>query len=139
MNKGLKIGLVVFLILVLLLVGIGIYFYDFYVFKTMRICIGEGVDTELQCEVRQDCVDAFGIDTDSVLEGAPDFLAEKFDEVYGKVLYCEGTCFIRNLRGISPDGNIEKLDYCSRSEEEYLIEIRGKGGLEILKWKKNLE
>ncbi len=49
MKKGL-VGMIILGVFVFLLVagiGAGIYFYNYYVFKEVRICIGEGVESPM--------------------------------------------------------------------------------------------
>jgi len=135
------LGVIVVILLVVIVVGV--YFYNFYVFKTVRICVGEGEDMMLPCEGVQDCIDAAEaneIGTDIDLSDAPEFIQGKFQEVLDKVVYCDGTCFVKNVRGIDPETQaIEMLESCNEGEVEIVAEIRGKEGLEILKWMKAME
>ena len=57
MNK--KGGLVLFLsilaVVVILIIGAGTYFYNFHVFKTLRVCLTDGEDTQLPCDKSSQC------------------------------------------------------------------------------------
>lgn len=145
-KRGLVGKIVLWVIVVILLVVVvgGIYFYNFYVFKTVRICVGEGVDTEYACANVQDCIDAAdvaGIDVESFdLDNMPTFLNDTLQEVLDEIVYCDVTCFVKDVRGINPETQeIEMLESCESGETEIVVEIRGKEGLEILKYLKNLE
>lgn len=134
---------VIFVVLLVLII-VGSYFYNFHVFKTLRVCVGDGVDTEYVCADVQDCIDAAdeaGIDIDSYnLDGAPEFIQEKFDEVLDEVVYCDVTCFVRDVRGVDAETQeIEMLESCEVGESEIVVEIRGKEGLAIMRYMKSLE
>ena len=127
------IGIII-LVLTILLIGTIIYFYNFHVFKTVRICVGEGVDSKVECGVTQDCVEVFNT-TEMDMEDAPEFLKTKFQEVLDEMIFCDGSCFIRDVRGINKETNeLEMLDFCEEDEIEIVAEIRGKEGLEIWKY-----
>ena len=121
----------------------GVYFYNFHIFKTVRICVGEGQDMGYSCTTAQDCIDAAeanGVGADIDLSDAPEFLQETFQEVLDEAVYCDGTCFVKNVRGVDPDTQvIEMLESCEAGETEIVAEIRGKEGLEILRYLKSLE
>ena len=126
------IGIVIAVLVGVLLV-VGIYFYNFHVFKTVRICVGDATDSEAPCNVTQDCVDAgkeLGLEVD--LSNVPDFIRENFQEIFDEAVYCDGTCFVKNVRGFDYEmQEIEMLESCEIGEAEFVIEIRGKEGLEI--------
>lgn len=141
MKRGI-VGIIILGVLgFLLIVGLsaGIYFYNFHVFKELRVCIGESQDVLIPCEVRQDCLDFMetnGVNF-SALDEVPDFMRVKVNEILEKAVYCEETCFVRELRGIDLEGGgIEVLDSCLKDEDEVVMEIRGKEGIEVLKWMK---
>ena len=104
----------------------------------MRICVGEGVDSEVPCVSAQDCVDLIGeagLDVD--LSEVPDFVGENFQKVVDEVVYCDATCFVKNVRGINRETQeLETLESCEEGEGEFVIEIHGKEGLEIWKYLK---
>ncbi|MCK4650277.1 hypothetical protein KAT36_03525 [Candidatus Pacearchaeota archaeon] len=129
------IGIVI-LVLLIGIVGTGFYLYNFHVFKEVRICIGDATNTMMPCEITQDCIDmekAIGFDID--LEGAPNFVQDNFQKVFDEVIYCDRTCFIRSIRGFNyKTQEIEMLDSCLDSEVEFVVEIRGKEGLEVWEW-----
>ncbi len=119
-------------------VGAGIYFYNYYVFKEIRVCVGEGENYFLPCESQEDCLAALNFSND-VIKDAPALIRENFDNILDEAVYCESTCFAGEVRGINYEtGSIEDLDSCENGEEEFVMEIRGKDGMEILKWMKSL-
>ena len=122
---------------VLTAIGAGIYFYNYYVFKEIRVCVGEGEDFGFPCDSRADCLDLLNFD-DNAVEGAPPFIKASFEDILNSAVYCEGNCFVARIRGIDYEtGNLQELDSCLEGEEEFVMEIRGKEGLEILEWMKN--
>ncbi len=73
----------------------------------------------------------------SALDGAPEFVRVKVNEVLERSIYCEGNCFIRKIRGIDfTSGELEILTSCEVGEDEVVIEVRGKEGIEVLEWMK---
>jgi len=135
------LGVIVVVLLVVVIAGV--YFYNFHVFKTVRICVGEGQDMGYFCETTQDCIDAVeanGIGAEIDLSNAPEFLQEKFQEVLDEAVYCDGTCFVKEIRGVDPETQeLEMLESCEVGETEVVAEIQGKEGLEILRYLKSLE
>jgi len=131
---------IVFAIFMLIGVGAGIYFYNFYVFKEIRVCVGEGEDSMIPCNTREDCINLMrevGLDF-SIMEGAPDFVNENFNNILETAVYCEGSCFVGSVRGVNYEsGEVEGLESCLDGEGEFVIKIRGKEGLEILRWMKD--
>lgn len=132
---------IVFLVIVLILLGVGFYFYNYYVFETFRVCVGDGVDSEIPCVKTSDCSDIIkeqGIDLTAELGGAPDFFREKFQKIFNEVVYCNESCFVKKVRGIDFETREwTGLESCDEGEKEFVVEIRGKEGLEILRWLKN--
>lgn len=125
--------------LILIIAGAVFYFYNYYVFKEVRVCVGESVDIGIPCGDREDCLELFNISLDE-LSGAPDFVMETAGNVLRKAVYCERTCFVREVRGIDfESGELEVLESCGDSEEEVVMEIRGKEGLKIMEWMKSLD
>ncbi|MCK5320990.1 hypothetical protein KAJ38_00245 [Candidatus Pacearchaeota archaeon] len=134
MKRG-ELLLIIGVLLIILVSGTGIYFYNFHVFKTVRLCIGDAKDMEISCGVTLDCVDLIRKKIDSKFSDAPDFILENFQKIIDEAVYCDRTCFVRNIRGVNLDtGAFEILDSCRVEEKEIVIEIRGKEGLEILKY-----
>jgi len=131
----LVVGIVI-LSLVIFGVGAGIYFYNFYVFKTVRICLGEAENTGIPCNSSSDCdflSKTIGQNAD--LKGLPEFARESFQKVMNKAVYCDGSCRVKNIRGIDKKTHeLKFLDSCKADEEEITIEIHGKEGLEILNY-----
>jgi len=131
----LVVGIVI-LSLVILIVGAGIYFYNFHVFKTVRLCLGDAEGTGIPCGSGSECLDLMGASGQKInLSDAPEFVRENFQKVMDKAIYCDGDCKVRNVRGINKETReLEFLDSCNPGEEEIVIEIRGKEGLEILNY-----
>lgn len=134
------IGIII-LFLLIGIVGAGIYFYNFHVFKTVRICVGNATDVLVPCEVVRDCIDyatILGLEID--LNDAPIFVRENFQKVLDGVVYCDGSCFVKDVRGVNWETQeLEMLDSCENGEVEFVVEIRGKEALEIWRWMKNSE
>jgi hypothetical protein len=125
-----------FALLLIAGVGSGIYFYNYYVFKEIRVCVGEGENYFLPCESQADCLAALNFSNDAIKD-APVFIREKFDSILDAAVYCESTCFAGKVRGIDYEtGSIEDLANCEDGEEEFVMEIRGSEGIEILEWMK---
>lgn len=79
-----------------------------------------------------------GINYEEKLGGATELVKDKISEIIDVTIYCNKTCFVRSVRGFNLEsGEIEELTESFEREDEFLIEIRGKEGLEILKWMKN--
>jgi len=142
LKKVLIILGLIFLGLILLIALAAFYFYNIHVFKTLRLCVGsDSVDLNFTCDSREDCLDLMRtgdiLDSEE-LEGAPDFAREKIEEVLSKAIYCENSCKINKVRGLdeSEDGGFGEIESCFADEEEIKLEIRGKEGLEILKYAK---
>jgi hypothetical protein len=138
MKKRGLIGIIISVVVALLLIGLGIgfYFYNYHVFKTVRICTGDGVDSELVCNSNQECLDLTEIENlDFNLSNMPDLLRSSFQEIIDDAIYCNKTCFVKKIRGINSDtGKLEMLENCEDDENEFVIEIRGKDGIDILKY-----
>lgn len=127
---------IIFIVLILT-IGIGIfYLYNFHIFKTVRVCIGEGENTNLPCENNSQCRDlASALVPEIDLSDIPTFIQEKFQTVFEEAVYCDDTCFISNVRGVDLNTQeLELLESCENEETEVAIDIRGKEGLEILNW-----
>ncbi len=139
---------IIILILLIGIVGAGIYFYNFYVFKTVRVCVGDATNTMMPCEITQDCVDyaiLLGSEIDlnetvNILDTAPDFIQENFQRALDEIIYCDESCFVRSVRGVNLEtSEIETLDSCEDGEIEITADVRGKEALEIWKWMKKEE
>jgi hypothetical protein len=137
MKKSGLIGIIILSILVFFLVagtGAAVYFYNYHVFKEVRICAGEGQDSQIPCETQRDCLDFFNF-SDDMVDDAPAFIKENFNNVLDSSLYCNGSCFLGKVRGVNYEtGELEELESCLDNEREILMEIRGKEGIEILQW-----
>jgi len=126
------------LIILVLILGTAFYFYGFHVFKTIRVCVGDVTDTKIPCNVSQECIDIavkFGLDVN--LSETPDFIQEEFQKVADEAIYCDQTCFTKEIRGMDLEiGKLELLESCNSNETEFKIDIHGKEGIEIFKWLK---
>ncbi len=127
---------IIFLVLIISAVGAAFYFYNYYVFKTIRVCVGEGVDSGVLCNSTLVCSDLVNeIGSGLGLESMPDFISKNFQNLLDEVIYCNSTCFVKRVRGIDYEAvELEMLDECEENENEFVIEIRGKEGLEILEY-----
>lgn len=140
-RKSGSVGMIILIVVAVLIIiagGVAVYFYNFHVFKTVRICVGEGVDTGMSCSVTQDCIDlaeenGFSVD----LSDAPVFVQENFQRAIDEIVYCETTCFAKNVRGIDFETQeLQMLENCENGEVEIAVDIHGKEGLAIMKWLK---
>ncbi len=130
--------LIIGIIFIVLVLGTGIYFYNFHIFGTVRLCVGEVNDIGILCEVTFDCTDLIRGEIAEDFSDAPDFIQENFQKVIEEIVYCDGNCFVRDVRGIDLEtGEFEMLDSCRVEEKEIVIGIRGKDGLEIWKYLEN--
>ena len=141
MKKRGLIGKIILIVIIAILLVAGaaaFYFYNFHVFKTVRVCVGEVSDTGAPCENVQNCVDLAEENGMSVdLGDAPDFIRDNFDAILDEAVYCDGTCFVKEVRGIDPETQeLEMLENCEDGEVEFAVDIRGKEGLEVLEWMK---
>jgi len=132
------LGVIVVILLVVLIAGV--YFYGFYVFKTVRVCVGEGVDSGVPCVSDQECIDLVNAQQEGRvdLEGAPDFVKENYEAIRNEAIYCDGNCFIKNIRGVDyATQELENLESCDVGEVEFVMEIRGEDGIALLRWMKS--
>jgi len=126
--------------LAIIAVGVGIYFYNFHVFKEMRLCLGDPMDTEFECSMVQDCLDEVeNLQTQYNISELPKFARDKLDMLAREAVYCEGTCKVKNIRGINLETyELEELEFCEEGETEVLMKIRGKEGIQIWNYVKDL-
>ena len=140
MGLILKIIGFIFLAIVLIIGGTVFYFYNYHVFKTFRICIPEeSQDTMIPCSNNAFCTQLFENTTAELkqtIDNSPEFLKEKISQVMEECVFCNNhTCHIKTAYGdvITPDFTGE----CNPGDTEIKQEIRGKEGIEILKYLKN--
>jgi len=143
-KKGLAVLAIIAIVLGSLAVvalGAGVYFYNFHTFKTVRLCLGDPTDTEFECSMVQDCLDkAEELQTQYNISELPDFAREKLEMLAEEAVYCEGTCKVKNIRGINLETYaLEELESCDAGETEILMEIKGKEGIQIWKYLKDLK
>jgi len=141
MKKRGLFGMIILGTFVLLLVvgiGAGIYFYNYYVFKEVRVCVGNWEDSKFPCKSRDECLSVLNFDNEIMVD-APSLIKNNFDNILDGAVYCEGSCFVGKIRGVDYEngeiGNVE----CVEGEDEFVMEIRGRDGLEILKWMRSLK
>jgi hypothetical protein len=134
-KKGIFIFALIIVILFLVVAGAGYYLYNFQIFKTLRLCVGEDVDSEIFCSDVQSCFDDMGNPEQEIIEGDyPKFIKKKFGELMTEIVLCDETCKIRNIRGIDLETgeiSVELIESCEESEIEILIEIGGKEAVEV--------
>lgn len=134
---ALKVILIILGIIVLVVLAVGIYFYYFHVFKTIRVCIGSNAtDTNFSCSSNEECMNQILKinETRDAVEKAPEFAREKINELFSKAVYCDRTCRMRGIRGVS-DG-IGEIARCEAGEEEVLWQIHGKEALKLIPYMK---
>ncbi|GEM_PF-1235081 len=142
-------GVLIFLgIVFLILIGVGIYFYNFYIFDTVEICTGDYIPTKFSCETSNDCLDVLenpeeylnltelGVGEYVDLEriNLKDFgilVGENFGEISSEIFSCEEYCMVRSVDGLNSqfiDGQISKD---CLEENKIIMEIRGGDIFEI--------
>ncbi len=126
-------------VLILSVAGVGIYFYNYHVFKEVWVCVGEGESLGIPCESRETCVGLMeegGVDF-SELDSLPDFAKRELDKIFDEVIYCDETCFVSEVRGVDLEsGELVELDSCLEGEDEFVIEVNGKMVWEAWSWEK---
>jgi len=140
-KKGgvLKVMLIIFLVLVVLIIGVGIYFYNFHVFKTVKVCISENTtDTKINCSSNQFCIDDI-FKNSSVLQerinNSPKFVGEKMVEIFNSAIVCDNTCRIKQVKGLeNPMENT--ISSCLAGEKEIKLEVHGKEAVQFALWMK---
>ena len=61
----------------------------------------------------------------------------KFQEIVDEAIYCNSTCFVREVRGVSYEmEKLGALDNCEDWEKEFVFDIRGKEAMEIYRYLK---
>ncbi|MBI5148333.1 hypothetical protein HZA33_01505 [Candidatus Pacearchaeota archaeon] len=137
MKKVLKIISIIFLIIIVLLISVFIYVYYFFVFKEVRICITNDIeDSKLQCTSNQQCIDQAiqnMSEGQQLLEDIPKFFSETMIEAFNTAIYCEGTCKIKKMYGMGLEGAGDVVA-CKPDEKEIVLKIRGKEGLQLIKY-----
>jgi len=140
-GRALLIIAIVLGCLAIIILGVGFYLYNFHVFKEVRLCLGEPTDTNFSCAMVQDCLNrAEELQTEYNISELPEFAREKLEMLSEDAVFCDGTCKIREVRGINlKTYELENLEYCDDDEKEVLIQIKGKDGLKIWSYVKSLE
>jgi len=136
-----KLIILLFLASILISIGLAVYFYNFFVFKTLRVCVTEEYhETNNPCSSDQDCFDKI-MDLGEVnesLEKSPEFLKEKIKEIFRAEVFCkDNTCKLKEVRGLGEDGSVQEIESCNSNEIEIKYEIRGKEAVQILKYLKD--
>lgn len=143
-KKGLTVLVIVAIVLgslAVIVLGVGIYLYNFHTFKTVRLCLGEPEETDFACSMIQDCLDeAENLQEEYNVSELPKFARDKLEMLAEEAVYCEETCKIKQIRGINLETyELEDLDSCEEGEKEILMKIKGKEGIQIWNYVKNLE
>ena len=127
--------------LAVIVLGAGVYFYNFHVFKEVRLCLGESEDTGFSCSMVQDCINkAEELQTEYNISELPDFARGKLELLAKEAVYCDGTCKVKKIRGINLESyELEGLDSCAEDETEVLMKIRGKEGIQIWNYMKDFK
>ncbi len=127
--------------LAVIALGAGVYFYNFHTFKTVRLCLGDPTDTGFACSMMKDCLDkAEELQTQYNVSELPDFAREKLEILAEEAVYCDGTCKVKNIRGINLETyELEELESCNEGETEILMEIKGKEGIQIWNYVRDLK
>lgn len=139
-NKKAVIGITIIIIVIILALIAGlafIYFYNFHVFKEFKICILDNKiqDTGIPCITNEFCINAVKSNITELeqLNNLPDIFKAKSDELFEKAVFCNSTCKFRQVKG---EPFTEKIENCNANEQEISVQIKGKEGLEILRFMK---
>jgi hypothetical protein len=143
-KKGLTVLVIVAIVLgglAVTVLGAGVYLYNFHTFKTVRLCLGDPEETDFACSMVQDCLDqAEELQTQYNISELPKFARDKLDMIAEEAVYCDGTCKVKNIRGINLETyELEELESCNEGEKEILMDIKGKEGIQIWKLVKDME
>jgi hypothetical protein len=128
MNKR---GLILKIIAIVFIasLALGIYLYNYRVYKTMRVCITEDViDTQAECSEDLECVNKFKKENKEFsdkLETSPDFIKTKLLEAIEGSVYCDVTCKNKEICGDLVKESCKNETSCEEGEKEILIQIRG--------------
>ena len=140
LKKGVIGTIAVILIIgVIGVVSAGFYFYEYFSFKTLKICVTEeSVDSEMACSVQTDCLEEISeYKSTEEFEELPSFIKQKLDEGISKIITCDETCKVKEVYTNFYGEDIREFESCAEGEEEISIEIRGKEGLQLLTYLKN--
>ena len=146
----LKIFLIFFGIVLLLGFLVGFYFYNYYVFETVEICVGDYQEIGQSCETVQDCLNLLenyeetfnetnfsGFGDYGNVSDLPDFAKERLFEFSDELISCDGVCKVRSIEGFNSkylENNIPAD--CSESGKILSTEIRGNDVLGIFRFLK---
>ncbi len=128
-NKAgiLKIFGIIFLILIIIIGATIFYFYQFHIFKEMKMCVSnQEQNSNISCTNNQECIDLFfNISNTSIqdLEETPENLRNMYFEVLNEAIYCNNTCIYKD---IYDNFNNEFFIGCSSGDKEFSLKIRGK-------------
>jgi len=128
------LGFIFFIIILGIIIAI-IYLYYFYAFKTIVVCLSAGEqDSRISCTSNQQCTDFFmqNASIKEKIKEVPDIFKEKINSIIEEAIRCDSTCKFKEIYG-NFNSNIEK---CKEGDKEFLYKIRGKEGLQILKYMK---
>ena len=106
--------------------------YNFYVFKTIRVCIGDETDLKVPCNLDKECLAIIQEDSSDfeMLEDMPDFIKEEFEEIIEEIVCCDETCRYKE----SVFGFSEEIRACKQDEKMIILEIKGKQAWEFYKY-----
>ena len=130
----LKIILIVLGIITILIFLIGIYFYNFRTLKTFKVCITEKAnETYIACKSNAECElyfngafsEAFG-----KIDSLPPELKSKIKEALDSAAYCDGTCKIKEVRGLGEE-ELGAIESCKSGEKEISYELKAKDLIRI--------
>lgn len=137
MKRGLfgKIFLLILIVFIVAIAGAAIYFYDYYVFKEMRVCItAEAQNIPINCSSNNDCINLLKENATELKEKLsimPLFMRTKTDEIFNEAFYCNVTCKAKGIYG-SGFNNTDNVQACREGEKEILIQIRGKEAIQLM-------
>lgn len=122
-------------IIIVLLIGIGFYLYNFHVFKTVVFCVSSNyTDTNVSCTSNANCSAMFqNVNSSLVSSETPGFIRGTAEQLINEAISCgevTKTCQIRPF-----SSNLIEADRtCVAGEKEIQIKIRGKEGIQLMKF-----
>ena len=136
-----KIILITLLVLILIVASLVIYFYYFHTFKEFKICIENQnpQDIRITCTTNQECLTIMKNNSEfnnalTTIESLPPTLKTTANQIITESIICQETCKIKNIKG---EPFTDPVESCNPADKEINIQIKGKEGLEILKFIKN--
>lgn len=123
---------IILLVLFLILAAIAAYLYYFHTFKFFKACVSnEAQDTNNPCASDDECRVLFLNKSNITLEEMPQLLRDEFILILEESVYCENTCFVKEMYG---DSFGTPVGSCNEGDKSFVLEIYGKDMLKMLSY-----